>query len=433
MKLSVKKHARHRREAFGGIIMNPLGRVFFVTDEVISALGCEEAPSEMAQFLARVGVVESVRAADMTDPQKYLLGELRIAEDTRHLSSPLVLTLVVTRNCSLECPHCAVALNADSKNELTTDEVFLLLEQARAMDVFAISLTGGEPLVREDLPAVIEHASAIGIRVTILTNGLLLSESLLDGLPDNVSLLISVDGMAHGYDYFRGAANRDLIMKNIELVRSRGLGLALTCMFTKVNRQETRATLEHFMINSGIPVIPTPVLPLGRARLHPEILLDATDADEFVALKRLKREYYKGCPSTHAQEIVGFGIDDLTEVFESAFWACSGTRIDLAIDSDGTAYPCVNCLCTGSFPLGELRNLGLRGIWLRSSETDRFRDITWDCFEKCSNCSLTEHCNFRCPALSLQAHGQPLICGADTFTREVIRLGIQANLTDRLR
>ena len=208
----------------------------------------------------------------------------------------------------------------------------------------------------------------------------------------------------------------------------------LTCMFTKKNKDRPQI-FEQFLLQEGIPVIPTPVLPLGRARFSKELLLTEAEADDFVALKRLKRDYYatRKAQSGPRFSSPSFAIDDITELIESAFWACSGTRSDLTISFDGTVYPCINCACTDTYPLGNIREKSLKDIWHSNAETDRFRQITWHDFRGCAECDISPYCNFRCPAISLAMHGDPLVCGADAFTRETIRRGVSQELSDPLR
>ncbi|MEW6045699.1 MAG: radical SAM protein [Bacillota bacterium] len=438
MRIRLKPYVRFRMERFGGLVSNTDGRILFVTAEVIRALETRSSSPELYQFLLHHRIVQQEAIcppALIGDHPEFLLDEIEIPSGMECLSSPLALHLLVTRRCNLFCPHCATGGGEVAHHELTEAELHGLLDEALEMGVFAISLSGGEPLTRSDLLPFLARADAAGLRVTVLTNGLLLDETILGHMPRNVSFLVSLDGLGEGYEYFRGSDNYRIISRTIRLLQESGRQFALTCMFTRLNKDQTRKVMQRFLLAEGIPVIPTPVLPLGRARSHEELLLSKDDAEAFVALKQMKREYYatKKARSDSPSGQPSFTIDDMTEIFESAFWACSGTRSDLAVNFDGTVYPCLNCVCASVFPLGNIRETTVKQIWHSSEATKRFRQITWSDFRRCSGCDIASFCNFRCPALSLIAHGDPLVCGADAFTQAVIRLGARQRLSDPLR
>lgn len=437
MQIDLRPYVRFRTEPFGGLVSNTRGRIFFVVPEVIRALETQTAPADLYQFLAQNEVVRADASCEPVrfDESKFMLDEIEIPAGMEYLSSPLALSLFVTRGCNLHCPHCATDGGIPAGSELTEAELHDLLDQAHAAGLFSLSISGGEPLTRPDLIPLLARADALGLPVTLLTNGLLLDEATLGRIPGNVFFLVSLDGLDEEYDYFRGRNNHTVIMQTIRLLQAAGREFALTCMFTKKNKAQTRKVLERFLLAEGVPVIPTPVLPFGRARNREELLLTEADVDDFVALKRMKRDYYAQRQPHRVPQYStpSFGIDDMTEVMESAFWACSGTRLDLAVSANGTVFPCISCLCTDTFPLGSIREMTLQEVWHSCSETDRFRQITWHDFHRCSGCDIAEYCNFRCPAISLAVHGDPLVCGADAFTRETIRRGARQRLSDPLR
>lgn len=108
----------------------------------------------------------------------------------RHLLSRLdsgtpfaTAILALTYRCQARCPHCYAAVaGRDAGDELTTGEWRALLDGVRARGALQVYFTGGEPLLREDLPDLVAHAHRIGLLSRICTNGYLLTPALVGRL-----------------------------------------------------------------------------------------------------------------------------------------------------------------------------------------------------------------------------------------------------------
>jgi MoaA/NifB/PqqE/SkfB family radical SAM enzyme len=119
---------------------------------------------------------------------------------------PTVATLVVTENCNGRCLTCNYWRN-QSTDELTLGEIDGVLAELKELGVRGISITGGEPLLREDLPEIVRACSRLGFReVQLLTNGLLLEQDLAEELVGSgvTTIGISVDGLRATNDLLRG-------------------------------------------------------------------------------------------------------------------------------------------------------------------------------------------------------------------------------------
>ena len=90
---------------------------------------------------------------------------------------PHVVAWESTVACNLACVHCrASAQTAPEPDELTTDEVFGLIDQLAEFSQPIFVISGGEPLMRPDLEDLIGHAVGRGMRAVISTNGTLITE-----------------------------------------------------------------------------------------------------------------------------------------------------------------------------------------------------------------------------------------------------------------
>ena len=113
----------------------------------------------------------------------------------------------ITRRCNLKCVHCyAHAKTRESENELSTSEGKALIDDLADMGVPVLLFSGGEPLMRKDLPELAAYAVKKGMRAVISTNGTLITPVVAKVLKDiGLSYVgISLDGMQNVNDRFRG-------------------------------------------------------------------------------------------------------------------------------------------------------------------------------------------------------------------------------------
>lgn len=112
-----------------------------------------------------------------------------------------------TRTCNLKCLHCYLkSENKKYDGELTIDEARKLIDDLSNFKVPVILISGGEPLVREDLLDIIQYAHNRDIRSTISTNGTLIDREHAKKFKQlGVGYIgISLDGIGQSHDVFRG-------------------------------------------------------------------------------------------------------------------------------------------------------------------------------------------------------------------------------------
>src|SRR5512138_2554464 len=84
---------------------------------------------------------------------------------------PVVIWNMV-RRCNLSCKHCySISADIDFPGELTTAEVYAVMDDLRDFGVPVLILSGGEPLLRTDIFAISERAKAQGFYVGLSSNG----------------------------------------------------------------------------------------------------------------------------------------------------------------------------------------------------------------------------------------------------------------------
>ncbi|MBW2711015.1 MAG: 12,18-didecarboxysiroheme deacetylase [Deltaproteobacteria bacterium] len=145
----------------------------------------------------------------------------------------------ITRRCNLKCVHCyAHAKNIPFDNELSTTEGKDLIDDLAEFGVPVILFSGGEPLVRKDLPELAGYAVKKGMRAVISTNGTLITPQTARTLKDiGLSYVgISLDGMEEINDRFRGVKGAfRSALKGIENCNKAGIKVGLRFTINKSN------------------------------------------------------------------------------------------------------------------------------------------------------------------------------------------------------
>jgi MoaA/NifB/PqqE/SkfB family radical SAM enzyme len=137
----------------------------------------------------------------------------------------------VTRKCNLKCVHCyAQATEEITANELSTDEGKTLIDDLAQFGAPVMLFSGGEPLVRKDLPELAAYAVEKGMRAVISTNGTLITAGLAKTLKSiGLSYVgISLDGMQGINDKFRGVPGAyDKALEGIRNCQDAGIKVGL--------------------------------------------------------------------------------------------------------------------------------------------------------------------------------------------------------------
>jgi heme d1 biosynthesis radical SAM protein NirJ len=165
----------------------------------------------------------------------------------RNPSGPVVIWNLI-RRCNLRCKHCySISTDVDFPGELSTDEIFTVMDDLKRFRVPVLILSGGEPLLRRDIFDISRRAKAMGFYVGLSTNGTPIDDTNIAAIAevgyDYVG--VSLDGIGPTHDRFRrrdGAFEASL--RGIRLCIERGIKVGLRFTLTQDNFRELRAVLE---------------------------------------------------------------------------------------------------------------------------------------------------------------------------------------------
>lgn len=163
------------------------------------------------------------------------------ASPRRDPPGPVVIWNLV-RRCNLTCKHCySISADKDFPGELSTAEVFAVMQDLKAFRVPVLILSGGEPLLRPDIFDISRRAKAMGFYTALSTNGTLIDEKTADTIAeiDYDYVGISLDGMREIHDRFRRRAGAfDASIAAARLCRDRGIKVGLRFTLTQDNEAD---------------------------------------------------------------------------------------------------------------------------------------------------------------------------------------------------
>jgi len=148
----------------------------------------------------------------------------------RQPSGPVVIWNLI-RRCNLTCKHCySISADIDFPGELSTAEIFTVMDDLKRFGVPVLILSGGEPLLRPDIYDISARAKAMGFYVGLSSNGTLIDAGNIARIAsvgyDYVG--ISLDGMRATHDRFRQKQGAfDASLAAIRLCRDAGIKVGM--------------------------------------------------------------------------------------------------------------------------------------------------------------------------------------------------------------
>lgn len=161
---------------------------------------------------------------------------------------PRMIFWELTQGCNLDCQHCrAEATAVRPEEELSTAQIYQVIDQITSAYKPMILLSGGEPLYRPDLFAIAAYASEKGARVALATNGTLVTDQVAAQLKaaQVQRVAISLDGAkAETHDHFRGIPGSwAAALRGAEAVQRAGIPFQFNITVAKPNKAEIPAII----------------------------------------------------------------------------------------------------------------------------------------------------------------------------------------------
>jgi len=347
---------------------------------------------------------------------------------------PYALLAEITYRCPLHCPYCSNPTQARNDKELTTNEWTRVIREAAALGVLQIGFSGGEPLVRRDLPDLVRAAREANLYTNLITSAIGLDDdrvrALRDAGLDSVQLSFQSDNTDLA-DEIAGARAHQHKLDAAAKVRAAGIPLSLNFVIHRRNIDRLPQIIELAESLQAERVELANVQFYGWAFLNRAALLPTRE--QVVRA----REVATAAKARLAGKIDIFYV--LPDYYENRPKPCLsgwGQRY-LTVNPMGDVLPCP----TASSAIPDLcfenvRARALDWIWRESESFNRFRGTEW-MPEPCQSCPQREidfgGCRCQAALLTGNAANTDPVCElspnratVDAVLRELDSLGYHA-------
>lgn len=308
------------------------------------------------------------------------------AEGNAVVGPPLWLLAELTYRCPLQCPYCSNPLDfANSEQELSTEQWLSVLRQGRELGAAQLGFSGGEPLVRPDLPELIAEARKLGYYTNLITSGLGLTDAKVDAFADagldhiQVSFQASDPELNNAVAGSRKAFEQKLAMA--EAVKAAGYPMVLNFVIHRHNIHQMVDIIDLCERLGADYVELATCQYYGWAFKNREGLMPS-----LAQLTRAEAEVNEARARLQAAGSAMQLIFVTPDYYEERPKACMNGwgSLFLTVAPDGTALPCHSArLLPIDFP--QVQSTSLREIWYDSPGFNHYRGDSW-MPEPCRSC-----------------------------------------------
>ena len=236
-------------------------------------------------------------------------------------------------NNNPRCLYCRNSGKNEADKSLTLEQEYRIIDQMKEMGAGNLIYTGGEPLLDHDLPDLVNYACSRGIKVTIATNGKLLTKEFLSGIDkDKVKIQVSLDSIYKEInDTLRGYGSYDAAIRALDLCKEYGVKSQTSITITKMNLGSIPDTIENAKSNGSLVKL-RQMVPIGMGEFQRELMVDDTELNDLI-MKYVINPEYKGLVDI---EQVPYFLKDNPEAAK----VCSAGSSILYIEPDGNVKIC---------------------------------------------------------------------------------------------
>lgn len=201
--------------------------------------------------------------------------------------TPRVVAWEITKRCNLACLHCRAGATAEAaKGELSTAEGLKLLKGLKAVGSPVVILTGGEPLLREDVFDLAHAGSKLGLPMALATNGSLVTDEIAEKIDKSGirRVALSIDGVASDtHDRMRNSPGSfSAAVKAASILRKHEVPFQVNTSVTKINEGELQSLSGLVEALGAVAWHIFMVVPTGRAVGISDSLVDVKRYDEIL-------------------------------------------------------------------------------------------------------------------------------------------------------
>lgn len=324
--------------------------------------------------------------------------------DTPGIPHPLLLVAELTYTCPLRCAYCSNPTDiADDRHrtELATEHWVRVMHEAADLGVLQLALTGGEPMVRQDLDVIVAAARDAGLYSTLVTSGIPFQRERVEALHaaglDHVQISVQDGDLEHS-DRIAGIRSFERKLEAAALVRELGMPLTINTVLHRHNldRVGEIIALAERLGARRLELANTQYH--GWAKLNIGGLMPTREqlerAEAIVVAERARLGA--------AMEVLWV----LPDHFEELPKPCMGGwgNDAMIMTPAGSVLPCQSAATIPGLTFDNVQDRSLHDIWFDSAAFNAYRGTDW-MQDPCRTCPLqrqhVDHGGCRCQAMAL--------------------------------
>ncbi len=336
----------------------------------------------------------------------------------------------ITNKCNLRCPHCASASGCARPDEMTLDEIKAVVDDLAELKCFMLTMLGGEPFLRSDWFEIGKAVVERGIRLSVITNGLVVTPEIRGKLKELSPAVVGVSLDGATPDSYRAARGVDGFEKCRslldDLVADGFSQVSAITTFSAKNIGDVQLFADMF---TDTPIVwQVQVVHRAGERFDGSLLLTLEQwrgyAEKISALKVERRGRLK---LGTMDDFGYFPISPELKFSCVAPWdGCPAGRHSIGIRANGDV---LSCLSLGSeYVEDNVRRRPLADIWRAPSSFSRFRNKSTKLTGSCAKCPKAAECRAGCSAAALSTTGtltENLFCVRQMETERILKTMVQ--------
>jgi pyrroloquinoline quinone biosynthesis protein E len=296
---------------------------------------------------------------------------------------PLWLLFELTYRCPLHCVFCYNPTDFSRTGpELTTEEWLRVLREARALGAVQLGLSGGEPLVRDDVEIIVAAAHELGFYTNLITSGVGLNETRLKALKsaglDHIQLSFQ-DSTREMNDFLSSTRTFELKSKVAALIKQYDYPMVLNVVLHRLNIDHVEQILDMAQTMGADYVELANTQYYGWAMKNREQLLPSR-----AQLERAEAITQRFREKNGERMRIYFVVPDYFERRPKPCMNGLGS-VFLTIAPDGCALPCQAARMLPGLEFPNVRDASIESIWYDSAGFNHFRGDAW-MKEPCRSC-----------------------------------------------
>ncbi len=338
------------------------------------------------------------------------------------MKTPKSVEITITNRCNLRCLYCSHFSSAsECEDELETDEWLSFFKELGQNAVLSVSIGGGEPFIREDLPQIIDGIAKNKMRFDIASNGTLINDGIAAHIASSKRcnhVQVSIDGSnPEAHDSCRGRGNFEKAVNGIHILKKHKIPVTVRLTIHHYNVNDLDNIAYFLLEELELPGFTTNAASyMGLFRKNADRLALSVEERTMAMAKLLElKKKYNGRISAQAGPLAEAETwlemekakNEKQDAMSSCGYltSCGGIFSKLAVRPDGTITPCNQM---HHIELGRINKDALKKIWQSHPEVERLRNrrqISLKKFEFCNGCGYIKYCRGGCPAIAYNITG----------------------------